>query len=230
MDVATTGTPSVTLTWGESATVSASTLAFGPVTQGAVSPTRTLTVTNTGPDPLSGFTFAGTNPDDFFVSADTCRSVAVGGTCSVSLRFAPQAPGQRAATFNVAGTTVSLTGIGTAPLAGANGATGPAGAAGPTGPAGPAGARGPAGKVELVTCTKKKVGAHTKTTCKAKLVSGPVKFTTTKATLARAGRVVATGSVRRAGRQLTIVVTHRLARGRYTLRYGHHRETVTIGA
>jgi DNA-binding beta-propeller fold protein YncE len=98
--------------------------------------------------------------------------------------------------------------------AGANGAQGPQG---PAGPAGPAGKQGPPGKVELVICTKK----GKKKKCKAKLVSGTVKFTTSsvRALLSRNGKVFAAGIARdRHGRlSLRLAPLRKLRSGRYTL-------------
>lgn len=116
---------------------------------------------------------------------------------------------------------------------GAAGSTGPAGSAGapgstgPAGPTGSTGAQGPAGKVELVTCSTvtKTVHGHRQTAkrCKAKLVSGTVKFTTAqsrfRAALSRLGEVYATGTGISATRAQALVLTTRrqLTRGSYTL-------------
>jgi hypothetical protein len=246
--IATTATPSATLYWGQTATAAPASVAFPATTQGAVSPSQKVTVTKTGADDVGGLTFGGANPDDFFVGSDTCRGpIASGATCTVSLRFAPQATGARSATFSVAGSTVTLTGTATAPLTGPQGDTGPQGATGPQGPAGPQGAtgpqgpagpqgatgpQGPAGQVELVTCTRKVVKGHAKTTCTTKLVSGPVKFTVSgKASLSRAGRLFATGVARRRNGRLVVTVRHlrrRLVPGRYVLTVGRWRQHVTL--
>ena len=103
--------------------------------------------------------------------------------------------------------------------AGPTGPAGEKGATGAQGPTGPTGKEGPAGKVELVTCTKVKG----KQRCKAKLVSGTVKFTTAglaaQATLSRHGRVYAAGTARTAhGRMsLRLLSVRRLRPGKYTL-------------
>jgi hypothetical protein len=95
------------------------------------------------------------------------------------------------------------------------------------GPQGAPGLPGPPGEIELVTCT-----THTKTVirhhkkvkvkqqkCSAKLVSGPVTFTTSgaaaHATLSRRGVVYATGSARDGRTRL--VAGRPLRPGRYTL-------------
>ena len=139
---------------------SSSALTFGsvgsPIPQGTLSAPQTVTVTNNGSAPLavSGFAFTGTNSGDFTTGADTCHSaVAPGGSCTVQVRFAPQAQGSRSATLTVlsnAPTTNAISLSGSAgPLpqgpAGPTGATGSTGATGQTGEAGPAGAQGPQG-------------------------------------------------------------------------------------
>jgi hypothetical protein len=147
LGIATSRTPSVTLYYGQSASVSASTLAFPDTTQASVSASRTVTVTNTGAEGIGGFAFAGAHPDDFFVSSDTCRGIGSGESCTVTLRFTPQATGARSATFTVNGASVTLSGTGTPPLAGPQGATGATGPQGDVGRQGPAGAAGPQGPV-----------------------------------------------------------------------------------
>jgi hypothetical protein len=115
---------------------------------------------------------------------------------------------------------------------GTNGAQGVAGARGATGVAGAAGKQGAAGQVELVTCktvTKtEKVHGKTKKvkqqSCTGKLVSGTVKFKTSEsrrehATLSRAGKVYATGTVAigRHGVGGLLTADRRLTKGRYML-------------
>ena len=150
----------------------------GTQPQGSTSAPQPVVITNNGSAPLVvvGPQFGGTNPADFFVGASTCGApVAVGASCTLNLRFAPQAQGARDATLVVQTNApaepavITLSGTGgplpTGPVGpagtdgaqgptgangatGATGATGPAGAAGPTGPAGaqgPAGPQGPAG-------------------------------------------------------------------------------------
>ncbi len=107
---------------------------------------------------------------------------------------------------------------------GAPGAAGPAGPQGPAGPAGPRGAAGPAGKVQLVKCTSVKQGGKTVQRCTTQLVAGPVTFKAAKAsahaTLARHGRVYASGTAVAAGRghmRLRLIPVRTLRAGRYTL-------------
>ncbi len=142
------------------ASASTGTLTFGsagaPVPQGTLSDEQPVTVTNAGPMPLrvGGFVLGGAHPGDFLVSADGCRAaVPAGGSCTVGVRFAPQAQGARAATLTVVSNATGLTPLaldGTAgPLpqgpAGADGAVGPRGDTGAAGPKGDTGAAGAAG-------------------------------------------------------------------------------------
>ena len=47
-----------------------------------------------------GFTFSGTSSDDLMTSSDTCHAaVEPGDSCSVQIRFVPQAQGSRSATL-----------------------------------------------------------------------------------------------------------------------------------
>lgn len=201
---------------------------------------------------------------------DSCEGGPLdpGLSCWIGVQFTPAATGARSATLTFAANnaipgpaTVSLTGTGVTGSTGPTGAAGPSGATGPTGSAGPAGASGPAGpsgatgtpgragangKVELVQCetVTKKVKGKKKTSvrCTTRLVSGPVKFTTTpaavEARLSRDGRVVATGTVRtvRGHVEFASSGSRALPHGRYTLtitrRSGKHttttREAITI--
>jgi hypothetical protein len=240
------GTVSVLLN-AASADPSPTSLSFGsagsPVPQGTVSPPQSVTVTNNGSAPLVvlGFATSGTNPDDFFTSTDSCGGqIAPGSSCTVKVRFAPQAQGSRSATLSIlsnapTSTTVALSGT-AGPLpqgpAGATGATGVTGASGATGATGP---RGKSGQIELVTCkvvTVKVKGKKVKRNkCTTKLVSGTVKFTTSsvvrRASLTRDGVLYATGVVTKNG--LNLHALRRVRAGRYTLtlryRQGHRQVT-----
>ena len=147
----------------------------GSQPQSTLSAPQTVTITNSGTEPLviTGLSFGGADPGDFLVGSSTCGGqIAPLGTCQVTVYFAPQAQGARSATLLVTSndpaspTAVALTGTG-GPLPqgapGPQGATGPQGETGPqggtgatgpqgatgaqgaTGPQGPTGARGPAG-------------------------------------------------------------------------------------
>ncbi len=146
---------------GPVAGLSPSGLPFGTQPQATVSAPQTVTITNNGPSgtvlDVSGFTFTGADPADFFVGSDDCRTpLASGQSCTASLRFAPQASGARTAMLDVLSNdpaspaTVSLSGTGGSLPTGPTGPTGPAGPAGPAGPQGTTGigttgAQGPAG-------------------------------------------------------------------------------------
>ena len=78
-------------------------LTFGsdtPVPQNSISRPQTVTYTNEGNEPLtiSGFTLTGSNADDFLTGTDTCRqTIAPGASCTLQIRFAPQASGSASA-------------------------------------------------------------------------------------------------------------------------------------
>jgi hypothetical protein len=101
------------------------------------------------------------------------------------------------------------------------GTPGTPGTPGATGATGATGPRGSAGKVMLVTCKRAKHGKKLK--CTTKLVSGPLKFTTTKgAAKARVrlhGRTVARGTLTRqgGGLRLTLEGSPDLRAGRYVV-------------
>jgi sugar lactone lactonase YvrE len=140
-------------------------LGFGsagsPVPQGTVSAPQSVTITNIGAMPMviSGFGVGGANPDDFFTSNDTCHApVPSNGTCTVQMRFAPQAAGSRSATLTAQSNDAPSSPL---PLSGT---------AGPL-PQGPAGGQGPPGRDANVTCKVKKKGTKAKVTCKVQLVA-----------------------------------------------------------
>jgi hypothetical protein len=228
----TTGVPAVSITYPvPTATLSTGSLAFGTTTA-----PQTVEIANQGSAPLivSGLSFGGADPGDFFAGSSTCGGeVAPGSSCSVRIHFAPQGTGDRAATLSIA----SNAGAGPAVVA-LTGTAAPVALPAPApGPAGPAGPRGPAGKIQLVTCTTKTQLVRRKrvkrTTCAGKLVSGPVKTASGRAARARLSRgtvVYATGTaVRRGSRtQLVLQPVRRLRPGRYTLRLGRARLGVTI--
>lgn len=96
---------------------------FGVQQVGGTSVAHVVTLSNPGTAPLhvSGLSVTGANPADFPTSGDTCRgaTVAPGGSCVVSVRFAPAAGGDRSATLAFASdggpATVSLKGVGLPP-------------------------------------------------------------------------------------------------------------------
>lgn len=84
-------------------TAAPSSLVFGSpagILPGAVSTPQAITYTNVGDGSLAirGFTLVGANPADFFSSTDTCHApLPPGASCSLEVRFAPQAEGSRSA-------------------------------------------------------------------------------------------------------------------------------------
>ena len=226
-------------------------LSFGSQTTSQPGPVLWVPVKNTGPTPLTlsgAAQIGGTDAGDFTIPSgdDLCENMTLAPeqVCSIGVQFTASENGPRNATLSLdAGNdytpTVSLTGTGVAPNseppgnngtkgeAGPTGTTGPQGSTGPTGtqgPTGPEGKEGPAGKVEIVTCTKK----GGKQTCTTKLVTGPVKFTTTastaRATLSRHGKVFAIGSARTVKGHIEFLSSDprvALPHGRYTLTITH---------
>jgi hypothetical protein len=102
------------------ASPSTKSLSFGALPQGVISAEKDVVITNTGSAPLvvSAVYATGTAQGDYIVG-DRCQDpVAVGGTCEIGIRFAPQAAGARSATLkvesNASGSpaTVSLSGTG----------------------------------------------------------------------------------------------------------------------
>jgi hypothetical protein len=111
----------VTITYDvPSASPSTSSLSFGAMPLGVVSAEKDVVITNTGSAPLvvSAVYVTGTGRGDYIVG-DRCQDpVAVGGTCEIGMRFAPQAAGARPATLKIESNdphgpaTVSVSGTG----------------------------------------------------------------------------------------------------------------------
>jgi hypothetical protein len=105
--VATLGaTPSVTITVVPVpfAELSPSALSFGTVKPGTLSPSQSITVSNSGSAPLTviGASISGANPSDFTFSSSGCAApVPPGGSCALTVRFAPSAAGARSATLTL---------------------------------------------------------------------------------------------------------------------------------
>jgi HYDIN/CFA65/VesB-like, Ig-like domain len=100
------------------ATVSPTALAFGTWATGTTSPAQTVTVTNTGNEPLAGGTFVVGAPFTRPAAGGTCTAtLAVGASCTINVAFAPTAVGGFSPSLTVAyagatvtGTPVTLTG------------------------------------------------------------------------------------------------------------------------
>lgn len=107
-----------------SATLSASSLAFGTQAVGTTSAAQSLTLSNSGNAALSiaSIALTGTNPSAFAESNNCGSSVAAGAQCTISVIFTPSASGAFAAsvtvTDNASGSTQTAT------LSGTGGSTG----------------------------------------------------------------------------------------------------------
>ncbi|MFC7275708.1 choice-of-anchor D domain-containing protein [Paractinoplanes rhizophilus] len=102
---------------GSLISISPSTLGFGTVATGSTSAAQTVTVTNSGSAaaPVSGISITGD-----FAQTNTCgSSIAAGGSCTVTVRFAPTATGSRTGNLTVTASgitnTIPLSGTGVAP-------------------------------------------------------------------------------------------------------------------
>lgn len=96
-------------------------LMFAARDEGSTSIAQTITLTSNGNLPLyiTGVSLAGANPGDFSIQSNTCAgTIAVNGTCAVSISFAPTASGARAAVLQIVSNaatspdTVQLSGTG----------------------------------------------------------------------------------------------------------------------
>ena len=96
-------------------------LSFGSVSRGVTSAARTVTVTNTAAValPMASVALAGKNPGQFSQTNNCPAQVAVGGKCTVSVKFKPTSTGSKSATLvvtpggGVAAKSVALYGTGT---------------------------------------------------------------------------------------------------------------------
>ncbi len=110
-----TGAPAVTL--------SPATLAFGNEPEGSQSSSQIVTITNSGTGPLSvaSLKVTGTNPQDFSGTSNCPALLAVNASCTVGMRFRPQALGALTATLSISDNaanspqSVTMTGTGVAP-------------------------------------------------------------------------------------------------------------------
>jgi hypothetical protein len=204
-----------------------------------------VTITNEGSAPLgvSGFAISGDDPSDFVTGTDTCHgAIAPGESCSVAVRFAPQAQGARQARLTVltnAASSMLVTLAGTAgPLPqgekGDAGSAGSQGTQGAQGPKGDTGAPGPAGRDAKVTCkvAKPKKGKKAKTvkvTCKVVLATKNGKASV-EWRLMRHGRTVAHGASHAHRGRVTLRLSDlgQLHSGRYVLRIAGRRHGTAV--
>ncbi len=106
-----------------------SSLIFGSQLVGASSSSQSVTLTNSGTAPLSvsGIAVAGSNAGDF-AQTNNCPSapatIAIGGTCSISVTLTPTATGARSASVQISDNagnspqSVTIAGTGIAPTVG----------------------------------------------------------------------------------------------------------------
>jgi hypothetical protein len=176
---------------------------------GTIGPARDVTVNNTGHARLriTGVALAG-DQGDFLLAGGTCTPdapVAVNGSCTIRVRFAPQAIGARTATLRLVDDdpatvtrVVTATGVAATPgpqgIPGADGAPGATGAAGPAGSAGPQGPKGDPGTGltgATITCKPAKVKKRkVRVKCTLKLAVAS-RVRAVRVTVSRRGRVVA---------------------------------------
>ncbi len=76
-------------------------VAFGTQNVGASSSPSTVTLTNASGAAVTVSSIASSAPGEFAVSANTCTTVAAGGTCSFAVTFTPSATGARTASITV---------------------------------------------------------------------------------------------------------------------------------
>jgi hypothetical protein len=183
--------------------------------------------------------------DDFLVSYDTCsqHALAPGAACTIHVRFAPSAIGERQAllalTSNDPGSPLQIALRGTAGElpqgpAGATGADGAAGTPGPTGAAAPPRPPGRPTRVRVVICRAIAVNARGHRVKRRHCTPRQMTPTTTltipggaRASLTRSRTIYASGAAR--GGQLVLDARRRLQAGRYTLvlRYRRQRYVIT---
>jgi hypothetical protein len=102
------------------ATLSATTIAFGNQGLTTTSAVRNVTVTNSGVAPLtvSSVALTGANSGDFVLTNGCTATVAVGGTCTVGVAFRPTVAAARTASVTITSNaqtatgTIALTGTG----------------------------------------------------------------------------------------------------------------------
>jgi hypothetical protein len=187
---------------------------------------------------ITGVEVTGPDAEDFLVSSNKCTGKTVNSetqsTCAVGVRFSPSAEGSRGATLVVSSTAAEgalevpfIGSGGTLPAGapgqagvqgatGAQGGEGPAGQNGMPGPQGTSGAIGPRGSAGRdAVCTVKHGKKTPHITCTLKAHGA-------RATLTRAGRTYARGTV------ASLRATRAVPAGHYTLHYSVASNTFTV--
>jgi hypothetical protein len=225
-------------------------LNFATQALGTLSAPQTLTVTNEGEGPLvlSALTFTGADPGDFLIGSDGCLGqLEPTESCDITVSFAPQAQGKRAAALQIASNdptgpaSVPLEGTGTTQAgtghADSTGATGPAGPTGATGPVGPRGRSASTGNLVVMTCHTSAPRTHSaghahrarrlicsRTESENLALRGEARAA--HAQLVRGGHIYAAGMVVQTphGRaELVLAVRTVVTSGRYTLVVAHRQ-------
>jgi hypothetical protein len=96
-------------------------LSFSPQSVGTTSTTQSISITNTGDQPLiNQISLTGNNPQDYILTNPCPGTIAIGGSCNLTVAFSPTATGLRSANVNIIANTsnyispipVSITGTG----------------------------------------------------------------------------------------------------------------------
>lgn len=95
---------------------SSTAISFDATTVGQIAADQALSVHHAGQakGTLPALLFSGANAAEFSSSANTCSGVSTNSDCSVSIRFSATGTGTRTANVVIAGSSVSLSGIGLA--------------------------------------------------------------------------------------------------------------------
>ena len=103
------------------ASISPGVLSFNPQSVGTTSMTQSISITNTGNQPLiNQISLTGNNPQDYILTNPCPGTIAVGGSCNLTVAFSPTATGLRSANVNIIANTsnyfspipISITGTG----------------------------------------------------------------------------------------------------------------------
>jgi hypothetical protein len=96
-------------------------MSFNPQSVGTTSITQSISITNTGNQPLiNQISLIGNNPQDYILTNPCPGTIAVGGSCNLSVAFSPTATGLRSANVQIIANTsnfvspipISITGTG----------------------------------------------------------------------------------------------------------------------